>query len=108
MDYSKLPRINLSGILLAVAIGILVAVVLYQAQVRGLIPVDLPSPKLPNLQTQTVVKEENAVINVVQNSSPSVVAIGISRRVVNPFDPFSSPTREDSTIGTGFLVSDKG
>lgn len=111
MDYSKLPRPNINGILIAIASGVLVAIGLYQAQIRGLIPSDLSLPKVPvvqNLQTQTVVQEENAVIKVVENTSSSVVAIGLSRRVVNPFDPFSIPKREDSTIGTGFVVSDKG
>jgi len=113
MDYSniKLPRPNFSGMLIAVALGVVVAVGLYQAQVRGLIPSNLSLPKasnLPSLQTQTIVQEENAVIRVVENTSASVVAIGISRRVVNPFDPFSVPKREDATIGTGFVVSDKG
>ena len=111
MDYSKLPRPNLNGIFIAIASGVLVAIGLYQAQVRGLIPSNLSLPKVPavqNLQTQTVVQEENAVIKVVENTSPSVVAIGLSRRVVNPFDPFAIPKREDSTIGTGFVVSEKG
>lgn len=111
MDYSKLPKPNLNGILIAIASGVLVAIGLYQAQIRGLIPSNLSLPKVPavqNLQTQTVVQEENAVIKVVENTSSSVVAIGLSRRVVNPFDPFSIPKREDSTIGTGFVVSDKG
>lgn len=98
----------MKSLLISVALGIVVAVGLYQAQIRGLIPSNISIPKAPNLQTQTIVQEENAVINVVQNSSPSVVAIGVSRRVVNPFDPYAFPKREDSTIGTGFVVSDKG
>lgn len=110
MNYSniKLPRPNLSGILIAVALGVVVAVGLYQAQVRGLIPSNLSQPKAPNQQTQTIVQEENAVIKVVENTSASVVAIGVSRRVINPFDPFSIPRREDATIGTGFVVSNSG
>lgn len=110
MDYSKLPRPNLSGILIAAAIGILVAIGLYQAQIKGLIPSNLSLPKsiIQNQETRTIIQEENSVIKVVDQTSPSVVAIGVSRRVVNPFDPFSIPRREDSTIGTGFVVSDKG
>jgi serine protease Do len=105
----KLPRPNLSGIAIATALGVVVAIGLYQAQVRGLIPnVNLQLPKTVNIETKTVVQEENAVISVVEKTSDSVVAIGVSRRMINPFDPFSLPTREDSTIGTGFLVSDKG
>ena len=107
MDYSKLPKIQLSSIVLAVAAGVIVAVGLYQAQIRGLIPrggIELPKP--PE-ETRTILKEENAVISVVEKTSPSVVAIGVSRRVINPFDPFALPKREDATIGTGFVVSDE-
>lgn len=110
MDNPKLPRPNLTGILIsAVSLGVLVAVGLYQAQIRGLLPSNISLPKIQSPQeTRIVVKEENAVISVVDKVSPSVVAIGVSRRVVNPFDPFSVPRREDATIGTGFVVSDKG
>ncbi len=111
MDYSnlKLPKPNLTGVGLAVALGIIVAVGLYQAQVRGLIPFNIFLPKAPPSQeTRTVVQEENAIISVVDKTSPSVVAIGVSRRVINPFDPFALPQRQDATIGTGFVVSDNG
>ncbi len=108
MDYSKLPKPNLTGLLISVALGTVVAVGLYQAQIRGLIPSNIAVPKGSELKTQTIVHEENAFINVAEKTSPSVVAIGISRRVVNPFDPFAIPRREDSTIGTGFMVSNSG
>lgn len=106
----KLPKPNLSTLIFAIAMGILVSVGLYQAQVKGLIPsLNLPSSTTqPPSETRTIVNEENAVISVVEKTSPSVVAIGVSRRVINPFDPFSIPRKEDSTIGTGFVVSDKG
>lgn len=107
MDYSKLPRPNISGLLMAVALGVLVAVGLYQAQIRGLIPSQAQLPKLPNQEVRTIIQEENAVISVSEKASPSVVAIGVTRRVINPFDPFSIPKREESTIGTGFVVSDE-
>lgn len=111
MEYSKfeLPRPNLKGLVLSICLGVVVALALYQAQVRGWIPsyqINLPKPSL--LETRTIVQEENAVISVVEKTSPSVVAIGITRRVINPFDPFSVPTREDSTIGTGFVVDKRG
>jgi serine protease Do len=107
----KFPRVDLGMIFLAIALGVVVAAVVYQAQLRGLIPpfsgISLPSTVL-NQQTRTIVQEENAVISVVEKTAPSVVAIGISRQVFNPFDPFSIPKKQDSTIGTGFVVSDKG
>lgn len=105
MDYSKLPRPNINGILLSIAIGIIVAVVIYQAQIRGLIPSNISLPKLPSQETRTIVQEENSVISAVDKTAPSVVAIGVARRVVNPFDPFSFPKNQNNTIGTGFVVS---
>ncbi|MDP3973778.1 MAG: trypsin-like peptidase domain-containing protein [Candidatus Daviesbacteria bacterium] len=109
-EMRRFPKLDLGMILLVVAAGILVAVAVYQAQIRGLIPstgLSLPQPQLTQ-QTKTIVQEENAVIAVSEEASPSVVAIGVSRRVFNPFDPFAIPQREDSTIGTGFVVSDNG
>lgn len=110
MDLTNLPRPNMSGFVIAIALGVLVAVGLYQAQIRGLIPnTNLNSkPLLTSQETRTIIQEENAVISVVEKTSSSVVAIGVSRRVVNPFDPFSIPKREDATIGTGFVVSKEG
>jgi len=99
MDYSnlKLPRPNIVGILISIALGVLVAIGIYQAQVRGLIlSTNLPKPA--NLETKTIVQEENAIISVVEKSSPSVVAIGVSQRGF----------REESTVGTGFVVSENG
>ncbi len=92
-----MPKPNISGLVISVALGVIVAVGLYQAQLRGLIP-SKPSlsTTLPGQETRTIVQEENAVISVVEKTSSSVVAIGVSRRVVN------------STIGTGFVVSDQG
>ena len=70
-----------------------------------------PIPKIENTATQetrTLVKEENAVTQVVDESSPSVVAIGITQRVINPFDPQALPRNRQATIGTGFVTSDNG
>lgn len=110
MDYSKLnlPKPNLSGLIIAVALGVVAAVGIYQAQVRGLIPSPVQLPKQLSQEKRTVVQEENAVISVVEKTSSSVVALGVTRRVINPFDPFSIPKREDSTVGTGFVVSEGG
>mgnify|MGYP001581580270 CR=1 FL=1 len=111
MDESdKKPRLQLSTIMMIIALGVLAAVALFQAELKGLLPKGgLPTgAKPPSQETRTIVQEENAVISVVDKTSPSVVAIGITRRVVNPFDPFSLPQSQNSTIGTGFVVSDKG
>ncbi|MBI2019067.1 trypsin-like peptidase domain-containing protein [Candidatus Daviesbacteria bacterium] len=110
MDYSKLPKLNLKAMAAAIALGIIVAVALYQAQIRGLIPSGL-SQRLPQpgiSETRTIVSEENAVTAAVEKTSPGVVAIGATQRVFNPFDPFSLPRSQSSTVGTGFVVSKKG
>lgn len=69
-----------------------------------------PFPQVKNTteETRTLVKEENAVIETVENSSPSVIAIGVTQRVINPFNPDQLPQNRQSTIGTGFVVSDNG
>lgn len=69
-----------------------------------------PFPQVRNTteETRTLVKEENAVIETVENSSPSVVAIGVTQRVINPFNPDELPRNRQSTIGTGFVVSENG
>lgn len=110
MDQSnfKLPKIQITSIILAVALGVVVAVGLYQAKQNGLIPQGAISLPEPSTETRTVIQEENAVISAVEKSSPSVIAIGVTRRVINPFDPFALPKNQDSTIGTGFVVSEKG
>jgi serine protease Do len=109
MDYSKLPRPNLSGIVIAIALGVLVAALVYQAQIRGLLPfANFKLPQLETQETRKVVSEENAVISAAEKVSPSVVAIGATTRTFNPFDPFSVPRNQSSTIGTGFVVSVKG
>ena len=65
-------------------------------------------PLFQNTEKRTIVQEENAIISAVEKSSPSVIAIGVNQRVVNPFDPFAAPKSQNNTIGTGFIVSDKG
>lgn len=108
MDNPKLPKPNLIYLLVVVFLGIIAAIALYQAQLRGLIPSNFSLPVVQNQETQIVVQEENTVISVVDKTSPSVVAIGISKKIVNPADPLALPQSTDATIGTGFVVSGKG
>lgn len=106
----QLPK--LSTLIVVAILGALVGIGIYQIGAKGY----LPFIKLPQLEqrfnteqkTQTILNEENAVVSVVEKSSQSVVAIGTTRRVFNPFDPFSVPKNQSSTIGTGFVVSEKG
>lgn len=99
-------------IVLAVILGAVVGLGVFQAAAKGLIPLPqsliTSSPAITPQKTNTIVSEENAVINVVAKTSGSVVAIGAQQTVFNPFDPFSSSSSQDNTVGTGFVVSDKG
>ena len=104
----KLPKPSITGFVVMTIFGGLVAVGVYQAQIRGWIPMISNLPKAPGVETRTILQEENAVISVVEKTSPSVVAIGISKKVHNPLDPFASLQNKDSTIGTGFVVSKMG
>lgn len=111
MDYSKIkvPRPSIIAVVIAMALGAVAAIVVYQAQVKGFIPgLNINLPKPPSFQTRTVISEENAVISAVEKASSSVVAIGATQRVFNPFNPFAAPRSQNSTIGTGFVVSSKG
>jgi serine protease Do len=102
------PKFGLTLLIIA-AIIFVGAAGFYNAYQRGLIPSNsIQLPKLETQETRTIVQEENAIISTVEKTSSSVVAIGVTQRVVNPFDPFSVPRSQDQTIGTGFVVSDKG
>lgn len=86
----ELPKF--SYLITAIFFGILVGIGLFQLSAKGLLNFrfnNLPKMEAPQIQkTQTILSEENAVIEVVEDSSPSVVAVG--------------------TSGTGFIVSEKG
>lgn len=111
MDQPKTGLSKFSIVILALVLGALSGIGFYQLSSQGYLKFNTgssPFDVLPQQKTQTILNEENAVISVVDKSSPSVVAIGSTRRVVNPFDPFAIPKSQDSTIGTGFVVSEKG
>ena len=55
-----------------------------------------------NVTKRVVVLEENAVIDVIEKSKPSVVSVVAERTVVNPF--LGNSTTQSSGIGTGFIV----
>ena len=103
------PR--LTTIIIAIVLGILAGIGMFEFAATGYLPLNksFPTLKLPSQQkTQTILNEENAVIDVVDKTSDSVVAISATQQVFNPFDPFSASRTQTSTIGTGFVVSDKG
>lgn len=97
--------------ILFAVIALLLGVGLFRLYTQGRLPAswNLPSPPsiIQDNRTQTLVTEESAIIDTVEKASPSVIAIGVNQRLINPFDPFSVPRNRESTIGTGFVVSDK-
>lgn len=101
---------KLSTLFLAIALGSLAGIGVFQLASKGYLPIQngLPQIQSPIEQKTTVLDEENVVIDVVDKTSSSVVAIGATTRTFNPFDPFSVPRSQNATIGTGFVVSDKG
>ena len=107
-----LPSDKLKQILIFIVVGILAGLGTFRLAQEGRLPINGFNQNfnaLQNTQTGTVVPEENAVTSAVEKSSSSVVALGITQRVINPFDPFSTPRQsQNQTIGTGFLISDKG
>jgi serine protease Do len=99
--------------LILIIIVVLITLGLNRSNLK--LPENIKWPNLPSSgqitttpERRVVVDEENAVIQAVEKSSPSVVAIGVNQRIINPFDPFSQPSSRQSTIGTGFVASDKG
>lgn len=56
-------------------------------------------------QDQRIVREESAVIDLVEKASPAVVSI-VTKEV--GFDPFSGPYSQDSGVGTGFIIKSDG
>lgn len=103
-------------IILLVIIGLLTGLMLFRLSSQGKLSFKLPASSSPSssvspaslfstTETRTVVQEESAIINVVDKSSSSVIAIGVTQRIFNPFDPNSVPSQRQSTIGTGFVVS---
>ena len=69
----------------------------------------------PPSEKVKIVSEESVVIDIVEKITPSVVTVGIERRIleIDPFDPFGvfkSPTsrNQEQDIGSGFIVSKEG
>ncbi len=97
-----------------VVIGALIGLAAYKTTLSGKLALPTQSGGLTiNQQSRVVVTEEDAITSAVAKTSPSVIAIAATQTqpVLNPFDPFAAPQQPDSTsntIGTGFVVSDKG
>lgn len=84
----------------------LLGLAFFKLQRSGKLPLKFsPTAITQTTQTRTVVSEESAVIDTVEKTSPSVVAIGVTQRIFNPFNPNILPRNQQNTIGTGFIVN---
>lgn len=102
---------RIKQLLVFIVVGILVGIGVFRLAAEGKLPLKLSpqiTQRIEETEKRTVVEEENAITTAVEKASPSVVAIGVTQRIINPFDPFSLPRSRQSTIGTGFVVSEKG
>ncbi len=103
-----------SNKILLIAILVFMAVLAYQSNGARLpnladLRLNLSTPPAPQKEIiRDVVREESKIIDVVKKTGPSVVSIGVSRRVFNPFDDFPRPKTQESGIGTGFIISADG
>lgn len=77
------------------------------------------TPASPSIAQNTILKEENLVIDVVKNVGPSVITIGVrldenSRRLSDPFSlffeqqPDATEENEVDYIGSGFIIDSDG
>lgn len=77
-----------------------------------LFPKGVPKPQ--ERESVKITDEESVVIAIVEKVSPSVVTVGVERRVlqIDPFDPFGILRRprgeREQDIGSGFIVSSEG
>lgn len=103
-----------SNRILLLAILVFAAVLAYKSN-GGRLPnlsdlrINLSTP--PESQREIirdVIREESKIIDVVKKTGTSVVSIGVSRRVFNPFENFPRPKTQESGIGTGFIISKEG
>ncbi|NTU73371.1 trypsin-like serine protease [Candidatus Roizmanbacteria bacterium] len=114
-------------ILLFISIVLIVLAIIQQTPLAGKLHLNkyLPSTQVTSPQNNTkqvVVYEESVITQVVANSLPSVVTVGINKTTsaqdryeINPFDPFA-PFRQvtgtqqkiEQNIGSGFIATKDG
>lgn len=97
MSYLNLPKLSIKTFILPIILGIIVAFIIYQAQIRGLFPFIDRSAIKDGMKIQTLVKEENAVISVIEKASPAVVSISLEGDKKNSIKK-----------GIGFIADSKG
>ena len=88
------------GVLVCILIALIFLIKYYQMEDDGRLNIE--DTKQPNI---TITQDENVVINVVKNSSPSVVSIAVSQVLLKRGEGLVD---EVSNIGTGFIVDPSG
>ncbi|MBI2598731.1 trypsin-like peptidase domain-containing protein [Candidatus Curtissbacteria bacterium] len=108
MRFQSIRLKKTSLVILIFSLGVLATLGLMKALGREFNQ-GLGSGETSTSQTQKVVEEESAVIDVVNKVSPSVVSVAIeNKQLFDPFFGFSGPREKQSGIGTGFVVSADG
>lgn len=96
-------------IIIVAAVLVLAGAIAYKYFGEGLPQIKSQTGGEKTLQTQRVVDEESAVIDVVEKVSPSVVSIAVeNRQTINLFGIPAQNRQKESGIGTGFVVSKDG
>ena len=88
------------GVLICILLALILLIKYYQMEEEGLI--NNESNSKPSI---TITQEEDVVIKVVKNSSPSVVSIAVSQVTLRRGEGLVD---EVSNIGTGFIVDPSG
>ncbi len=107
-NYKHLKVFGISLLVISVIIGILVGIILLFENVKPLRElftkesVEQEDNKNINI---TVTEEENVIINVVKDASPSVVSVAVSQVKLKSGEGLVD---EVSNIGTGFIVDPNG
>ncbi|KKP44679.1 hypothetical protein A3K02_02680 [candidate division WS6 bacterium RIFOXYD1_FULL_33_8] len=105
-NYKHLKVFGISLVVIAILLSISVCILLlvrYSDTVQSWVIKDENNQE--NTPTITVTEEENVIINVVKNSSESVVSIAISQLTLKSGEGLVD---EVSNIGTGFIVESNG
>lgn len=107
-NYKHLKVFGISLLVISVIIGILVGIILLFENVKPLRElftkesIEQDDNKDVNI---TVTEEENVIINVVKDASPSVVSVAVSQVKLKSGEGLVD---EVSNIGTGFIVDPNG
>lgn len=103
----RFPKITKKRLLALTALATLAALVTLTIFYREPI-ISFVADRLATIEirtTQKVVTQEEAVVSVVEKTSPAVVSI-VQKWII--LDPFSGPVAQRQGIGTGFIIKENG